>query len=140
MKSNLDTILSYTKPNGTCLEWTRCFNTDGYPRAVIENNVNGKIHRIVWELHNKQSAKGYIVRHSCDNPKCINPNHLILGTSLQNVQDRQQRNRTQGLKQKDVLLIQQLYKNKIYTAKELKDMFSVSRSTIYYTILHRKVG
>jgi hypothetical protein len=140
MKLDLNTILKYTEQNNTCLEWTRCYNTDGYPRANFNGNYNGKVHRIVWELHNNKSAKGYVIRHTCDNPRCINPKHLVIGTDVQNVQDRQQRNRAQDLKQKDVLLIQQLYKDKIYTVKELQYMFSVSKSTIYYTILHRKVG
>ena len=43
MKLDLTKILSYTKETETgCLEWTRCYNTDGYPRANINGNLNGK--------------------------------------------------------------------------------------------------
>jgi hypothetical protein len=140
MKRDLTYFLQYTKPENDCLIWTRCFNTDGYPRCAWKGSVNGKVHRIVWELHNKQDPTGYVVRHTCDNPKCINPNHLLLGTNLENIQDRVQRDRTQGLKQNDVLAIQYMYHNKIYTMKELATLFNVSYNTIQYSIKYRKVG
>lgn len=94
MKRDLFFFISHTVENGPCLEWTRCFNTDGYPRCSWEGKSNGKVHRIVWELANNKSADGLVIRHSCDNIRCINPSHLAIGTSLDNVQDRVQRNRT----------------------------------------------
>lgn len=94
MKKDLDLILSYTKESGDCLEWTRCLNTDGYPRAAVDGDYNAKIHRVVWELFNKKSAEGLVVRHKCDNPICINPKHLEIGTSRDNVMDRVVRGRT----------------------------------------------
>lgn len=93
MKRDLAKILSFTVPNGDCLEWTRCFNTDGYPRAAIDGHSNGKVHRIVWELVHSESAEGRVVRHTCDNPKCINPDHLIIGTNAENMHDKFLRNR-----------------------------------------------
>ena len=53
-------------------------------------------HRIVYCLVNKidlQSIKGLVVRHKCDNPSCINPDHLELGTQQDNVNDRESRGR-----------------------------------------------
>jgi len=93
MKRNLEALLNYTKQDGECLVWTRCFNTDGYPRAVIDGDNNAKVHRIVYELANGVSAEGLVVRHTCDNPKCINPNHLLLGTFGDNAHDKFVRNR-----------------------------------------------
>ena len=140
MKKDLNIILQNTVEKNGCLEWTKCYNTDGYPRAVFDNNFNGKVHRVVWELYNKQSANGYVIRHTCDNTRCINPEHLIIGTNIDNVQDRQIRDRTQGLKQKDVNTINALYNSKTYTRKELATMFQVSYNTISYTLKHRKLG
>lgn len=86
--------LTHTEPIGECLIWTRCLNTDGYPRANVGGNPNIKVHREVFK-----DVYGYlpeVVRHSCDNPKCINPAHLIGGTATSNMNDRRERGRTNG--------------------------------------------
>lgn len=140
MKRDLTYFLNKTIPDKTCMIWTGCVNTDGYPRVTWKKSNNGKLHRIVWELYNQKDPTNYVVRHTCDNPRCINPEHLILGSFKENNQDRTNRDRSQGLKQKDVELIQTLYTQKIYTVKELMRMFNVSSSTIYYTLKYRKRG
>jgi len=93
MKKDLDIILSFTKSNGDCLEWTRCLNTDGYPRAYIDGSANAKVHRVVYEIVKGDIPKGLVIRHTCDNPLCINPDHLIGGRPIDNVQDRVDRGR-----------------------------------------------
>ena len=84
--------LKYTERRDSCLIWTRCLNSDGYPRAGVKGNANLKVHREVFK-----DINGYlpeVVRHSCDNPKCINPEHLVAGTYLDNILDRHTRQRT----------------------------------------------
>jgi len=55
--------------------------------------------RFYWELHNKRPIPpGMVVRHRCDNSRCVNPTHLELGTQLQNVQDRDRRGRNRAAK------------------------------------------
>lgn len=98
MKRDLETILQNTTKKGDCLEWTKCFNTDGYPRAVIDGNNNSKVHRVVYELHNNCPVDNKVVRHRCDNIKCVNPLHLQEGTHKDNMQDRDTRLRHGGAK------------------------------------------
>lgn len=60
------------------------------------------IHRYIYELYNKPIPEGMVVMHTCDNPKCINPNHLKLGTQQDNMNDMKIKGRsTKGKKLTD---------------------------------------
>lgn len=75
-----------------CRVWQGCLNSDGYPRAGNKHTSNLKVHREVFALVN-----GYypdVVRHTCDNIVCINPDHLVAGDNIDNVNDRHERGRT----------------------------------------------
>lgn len=130
---DLDFFLSHTVINGSCLDWTRCLNSDGYPRCSHNGYSNGKVHRIVWELYNGRSAEGLVIRHSCDNPKCINPEHLLLGTVAENVRDMDMRNRRghSKLTHDEVREIRRLWNTGDYVGRELGKMFGVDGRTIY---------
>lgn len=68
-------------------------NNFGYPTIKI-NGVNYKIYKVFYEKYKHSIPNNLVIRHTCDNKLCINPNHLILGTHNDNVQDRVQRNRS----------------------------------------------
>lgn len=131
MNDTVDDFLKYTTDYGDCKVWTRCFNTDGYPRAYYKGNVNGKVHRIVWELYNKRSAKGYLIRHLCGNPKCINPEHLAIGTPKDNTFDSIVHGTLARAKLTvdDVKAIKVLISKNVAT-KEIAALFNVSSRTI----------
>jgi hypothetical protein len=81
------------KPND-CIEWTGPKNNKGYGSAC----VNGKvlmIHRLIWELEKGPIPKGIYVCHCCDNPSCINIEHLFLGTQKDNMRDCMKKGRFQ---------------------------------------------
>jgi hypothetical protein len=64
----------------------------GYGRI----NKDGKLirlHRAMWEKHFGQISTGFVIMHKCDNPACINIDHLQVGTQLDNVRDMWAKNR-----------------------------------------------
>lgn len=132
MKADLNALLSHTTPENECLLWTKCLNTDGYPRANVNGDVNTKVHRLVWELYNGKSAAGLVVRHKCDNPRCINPEHLELGTSADNNRDRDLRGRHGWAKvtREQVEDIRQQRKDGA-SAKQLAEKYNMSVRNMY---------
>ena len=69
----------------------------GYPRF----NRDGKhqsIHRYMYEKYKGKIPEGMLVCHTCDNKRCINPDHLFLGTHSDNIQDAYNKKRRSGFK------------------------------------------
>lgn len=87
-----------------CHTWTGGLDTHGYGNVKLDGR-NRLAHRIVAE-HHFGGIDGRVVRHSCDNPACGNPRHLLIGTQAENVRDRGERNRSASkLTTQDVLAI-----------------------------------
>lgn len=83
---------SIWEPNSGCLLWLGSVNKQGYGRVRVEGIVV-RAHRASYELHKGKIPEGLFVCHTCDNPSCINPNHLYAGTRRQNTDDAVNRNR-----------------------------------------------
>ena len=77
--------------NGKCWEWLG-WKVKGYGRIKV-NNIKTLAHRVSWNLHYGDIPKGLYVLHKCDNPPCVNPKHLWLGTQLDNMRDRDKKGR-----------------------------------------------
>lgn len=75
----------------TCWLWRGSKNTTGY--GQLRTDRLEKAHRISWEIHNGPIPDGLAVLHACDNPPCVNPSHLWLGTQADNARDRQAKGR-----------------------------------------------
>jgi HNH endonuclease len=79
-----------------CWEWTACRHVRmGHGRLVVGGRA-GKVeyaHRLAWQYWVGPIPDGLIVRHTCDNPPCCNPAHLILGTQADNALDMVRRRR-----------------------------------------------
>ena len=66
-----------------CWEWTAATNADGYGRIWADGEACGA-HRVSWKLNSGDIPEGMHVLHSCDNPKCVRPDHLFLGDQQAN--------------------------------------------------------
>ena len=83
-----------------CWNWTLAKNARGYGRIYckiidddgVERNMQLLAHRASWMVHNGpipvgDGPHGMVIMHKCDNPACVNPAHLEIGTQADNVQD-----------------------------------------------------
>lgn len=81
-----------------CWEWIGGRHGKGYGQF---GNPTKKAHRVSWELYRGSIPDGLHVLNSCDNPPCINPSHLFLGTNLDNVKDKMAKGRGRNLRGED---------------------------------------
>lgn len=78
-----------------CWEWNGDRDSCGYGMftAAYLGFKDAKAHRVMYQLHVGPLPGGLFVRHKCDNPPCVNPAHLIIGTVLENARDMVERRR-----------------------------------------------
>lgn len=70
-----------------CWEWQGSRNTVSGYGTITYQGKSWSTHRLSYTLANGPIPEGKLLRHTCDNPICCNPSHLIPGTTLQNYQD-----------------------------------------------------
>lgn len=76
-----------------CWNWTLHCNEDGYGVVGLRKYRNQRAHRVSYEVFKGPIPDGLVVMHSCDNPRCCNPEHLSVGTHLDNHTDSRNKNR-----------------------------------------------
>lgn len=134
-----------TRLDSGCWLWTGVINASGY--GVMK--VNGKstlAHRVSLEAFLGTSAKGKNVLHSCDNPPCVNPDHLRLGTQKDNAEDmvtrgrsaRGERSGSAKLTEKQVLEILAMCERAEVSKAEIGRIYGVSHQTISDISLGKK--
>jgi len=128
-----------------CVDHNQNRETYGH---VKRNGKTYLIHRWVYSVYHNipmSDLDGYIVRHRCDNPRCINPLHLGLGTTQDNVDDRVSRGRsvsgedvhTAKLTWDDVREIRSAYAAGETSYSQLATKYNVDKTNIACIIKHK---
>ncbi len=127
-----------------CIIYTGGLDKDGYGRFAIASCKSVRAHRWAYENFIEPIPKGMCVCHHCDNPSCVNPKHLWLGTNGDNTKDRSikgrsAKNNLDGLPMKllpnrklnklDIPIIRKLLESNV-RIKIIAFAFSVSESAI----------
>lgn len=132
-----------------CWEWLGVIRPDGYGQYGKPKRM---AHRLSWEHHRGPIPDGMNVCHRCDNPPCVNPDHLFLGTQADNLKDMTEKGRRAKpydrhgeknpkatMTRETAELIRKLYwtdrtrpkqKSAPYTSKALAARFGVTRNAV----------
>ncbi|MCF7910854.1 MAG: HNH endonuclease [Melioribacteraceae bacterium] len=117
-----------------CWLWDKHHDKDGYPKYL-----GLPLQRIIWEITRQRKIEpNYVIRHTCDNPNCINPFHLLSGSQADNAKDKVMRGRSitcedhssAKLKNNDIPNIIDLYINKNQTFLDISKLYGVSETVI----------
>lgn len=134
-----------------CWWWKAQKDKNGYGRMKFK--INGRhvatpAHRVSWEIYRSPIPKGMLVCHRCDNPSCVNPHHLFLGTWMDNYKDMENKGRRKSskgssngssrLNEKKVIEIRFLRAQYGSASNWLSAKFNISSATIS-RILSRQI-
>ena len=115
-----------TRWEGKCLVWTGYRQPDGYGRVTVRSK-QWKAHRLAYRDAWGKIPEGMIVRHKCDNPSCVNPTHLELGTDADNCRDRDLRGRASTKIGPDEVIA---IRSDTRTYREIADEYSITPSNV----------
>lgn len=121
-----------------CWPWTASRTEQGYGKFWTGGRTRGA-HRVAWMLANHRVLTRWeLVRHTCDNPPCCNPRHLIVGSPGENSQDMVDKGRqckgegvnTAKLFEEDVLNIVQWYATGNVSAQEIAEAYGLTKQSV----------
>jgi hypothetical protein len=120
-----------TQRVGDCIEWQAATNRMGYGMFRFEGE-NRLAHRVAWTLKHGDPGE-MCVLHKCDNPKCVNTDHLFLGTRTDNHNDKMAKGRHVSKRTYDHAEIAS-YRAQGVMDQDIMAFLGCSRGTIGYAI------
>lgn len=128
------------KDDAGCWNWSAARDKNGYGKMSSGSEYSKYAHRVSYDVFVGTIPKGINVCHKCDNPSCVNPEHLFLGTQKDNIHDMHSKGRgikscewTWGEKHKNSKLTEQdvimIYGSDL-SSRELANLLNVSSNLI----------
>ena len=141
--NTIERFVSFVNPTSGCWNWTGGKTSRGYGNFWL-NGKTVAAHRFSYEQHHGEIPDGMFVCHSCDNPSCVNPEHLFLGTPADNTADMVAKGRKvigppgkrAKLTEVDVSEIRHLVSSGMTQRAVAKD-YGVDPSTVSYIITNK---
>jgi len=143
-KNPVDRFWSHVEKTDSCWNWSG--KTRGRFRLGGKKDPVVSPYRYAFELLVGEIPKGMLICHKCDNPRCVNPDHLFIGTARDNTKDMYSKGRgvnnrgencgTSKLTEKDVLEIRELVKWGV-SKPRISTVYSVSTRQVY-AVLRRE--
>lgn len=133
---------NYIDKTGDCWLWTIGTFNYGYGRLSIQKGKQVRAHRFIYEMVFGKIPDGLNVLHKCDNPRCVKPKHLYLGTQKDNVADMMNRKRggykkfcgeshhNSKLRRKDINEIKSLWEKGGLLQREIAEKFNISQQVV----------
>lgn len=118
-----------------------CWNlkeSDGWYGRFYSGGIQWQSHRVAFWITDNSLRTDQCVRHKCDNPSCCNPRHLLSGTHLDNMRDRNERGRNPKLEKhgralltnEQAIEVMRLWKPYEFSQRMIAEILGVSRSAV----------
>lgn len=144
VRSMAERFWNKVEKGSDCWEWMAYKDKDGYGKIGYQNGGMLSAHRFSWILHFGSILDELFVLHHCDNPSCVRPDHLFLGTNQDNMNDmvkkgrspkmRGERNGAAKLTDKIVKLVRRMHFEEGVPQKHLAKRFNVSTAAMSLAI------
>lgn len=130
------------KKEEDCWIWQGKINQHGYGEIMIDRKRR-TVHRVSYEFYKQKINKDLLIRHICNNRRCINPDHLLHGDLLANMRDmvksgrscRGERHHNSKFNNNEINMIRKMHKNG-ESQTEIAKKFNVSQPCIGYIVRH----
>lgn len=91
-----ESLINKSVNPSSCWEWGGATNKDGYGLFYIKGKKERLAHRIAYSIYKGEFPNELFICHHCDNPSCVNPDHLFAGTQKDNMKDMVSKKRWRG--------------------------------------------
>lgn len=128
-----------------CWEWIGCIGNHGYGETTVSRK-KALTHRVSWSIYRGEIPAGMQILHHCDNPPCVNPRHLFLGTQSDNMKDMTikgrrangAKNGNSKINELDVVNIRMLGRTGRLKQKTIGKMYRLSSQQISHILAVRR--
>lgn len=119
-----------TVTKGGCAEWRGAKGRKGYGVLNLDG-ISVKAHRVAYIVAKGSIPEGAHVLHKCDNPSCVNPSHLMLGSNTDNIADKVAKDRaSKRLTKESAMEIKGMIREGVMSQTAIARLYDVAQSTV----------